>query len=410
MRSSSARPTCRSCSATSRASTTSTAPPNNPWNLDHTPGGSSGGSGAVLAAGLSALEMGSDIGGSIRTPAHYCGVFGHKPTWSLIPSRGHALPYMVSEPDIAVVGPLARSAFDLELQLRILAHPDRLQSAIRYELPTLAGRTLGDLRVAVWVNDENRNRSTREVASRVERVAQVFRDAGAIVREDARPAFTSAHTHDVYYRLLMAFTAAGEGFGRGVPATPACGGRACSGGHQRRGPGSARDDDGLSYLARPACRARSAAMGLAGVLRGTTTWLLAPQNRGRRRWCTTTVRSTSARSTSTVRCSPTGSRSFWAGLPIISHLPSTVIPTGPGEAGLPIGIQLIGPAYGDLVTVQNRSATGARRLRVRGATRLRGRMSLVRIHPDGYRPVVDEVDLHVCAEAAVLDRHAVFTE
>ena len=118
---------------------------NNPWHLAHTPGGSSGGSGAVLAAGLSVLEMGSDIGGSIRTPAHYCGVFGHKPTWALVPSRGHGLPYMVSEPDIAVVGPMARSAFDLELMLGLLAHPDELDSAVRYALPTLAGRNLGGL-------------------------------------------------------------------------------------------------------------------------------------------------------------------------------------------------------------------------------------------------------------------------
>ena len=322
---------------------------NNPWNLDHTPGGSSGGSGAVLAAGLSALEMGSDIGGSIRTPAHYCGVFGHKPTWSLIPSRGHALPYMVSEPDIAVVGPLARSAFDLELQLRILAHPDRLQSAIRYELPTLAGRTLGDLRVAVWVNDETAP-VTREVASRVERVAQVFRDAGAIVREDARPAFTSAHTHDVYYRLLMAFTAAGEGSDEEYQ-------------QRRRAAAELAPED-----------TSDAARGLRAMTMDYRTWLGLHAERDRLRWAwqaffedydvvlapqTATpamVHDHRPFDERTIdvdgQMQPYWQQIFWAGLPIISHLPSTVIPTGPGEAGLPIGIQLIGPAYGDLVTVQ----------------------------------------------------------
>ena len=91
---------------------------NNPYNLERTPGGSSGGSAAALAAGMTALEMGSDIGGSIRTPAHFSGLFGHKPTWALVPSRGHALPGMVAEPDIAVIGPMARSAFDLELTAR----------------------------------------------------------------------------------------------------------------------------------------------------------------------------------------------------------------------------------------------------------------------------------------------------
>ena len=182
---------------------------NNPWNPAHTPGGSSGGSGAALAAGLSVLEMGSDIGGSIRTPAHYCGVFGHKPTWGLVPSRGHGLPYMVSEPDIAVVGPMARSAFDLEAMLRLLARPDELAGAVRYELPALAGRGLGDLRVAVWSDDEVAPVS-REIAGRVELVAQVLRDAGARVDYEARPV-SSAHSHDVYHRLLFAFIGAGEG-------------------------------------------------------------------------------------------------------------------------------------------------------------------------------------------------------
>ena len=65
---------------------------NNPWDKGRTPGGSSGGSAAALAAGLTGLETGSDIGGSIRNPAHFCGVFGHKPTWNLLPPRGHAMP------------------------------------------------------------------------------------------------------------------------------------------------------------------------------------------------------------------------------------------------------------------------------------------------------------------------------
>src|SRR5207244_7191186 len=83
---------------------------NNPWDLSRTPGGSSGGSAAALAAGLTGFDAGSDIGSSIRNPAHYCGVYGHKPTFGIISYRGHALPGAVSTPDISVVGPLARSA------------------------------------------------------------------------------------------------------------------------------------------------------------------------------------------------------------------------------------------------------------------------------------------------------------
>ena len=96
----------------------------NPWNLAHTPGGSSGGAAAAMAAGFSALELGSDIGGSIRVPAHYCGVFGHKPSWGLCSGRGQSLVPVASMTDIAVIGPLARSAKDLSLALDVIAGAD----------------------------------------------------------------------------------------------------------------------------------------------------------------------------------------------------------------------------------------------------------------------------------------------
>jgi amidase len=95
----------------------------NPWDTSRTPGGSSGGSAAALAAGYVALEIGSDIGGSLRAPAHFCGVFSHKPSYALLPSRGHTPPGVEplgDEPDLAVIGPLARSAGDLALALDIL--------------------------------------------------------------------------------------------------------------------------------------------------------------------------------------------------------------------------------------------------------------------------------------------------
>ena len=69
---------------------------NNPWDLSRVPGGSSGGSAAALAAGMTALDAGSDIGASIRNPAHYCGIYGHKPTWGLVPMRGQAMPGVLS--------------------------------------------------------------------------------------------------------------------------------------------------------------------------------------------------------------------------------------------------------------------------------------------------------------------------
>lgn len=99
---------------------------NNPWDRGRTAGGSSGGSAASLAAGYVSLEMGSDIGGSIRVPAHFCGVYGHRPTHGLVPRRGHDVPTAETPSfvDMAVAGPLARSAADLSLALDIVAGPD----------------------------------------------------------------------------------------------------------------------------------------------------------------------------------------------------------------------------------------------------------------------------------------------
>src|SRR5258708_3124311 len=111
---------------------------NNPYDFQRTPGGSSGGSAAALAAGYVPLELGSDLSGSIRVPAHFCGVFGHKPTANLVPQRGHAPPGSAALPTdltngLGVCGPMARTAADLALALNVLAGPDD-QDAGAYHL------------------------------------------------------------------------------------------------------------------------------------------------------------------------------------------------------------------------------------------------------------------------------------
>lgn len=126
---------------------------NNPWDLDRTPGGSSGGSAVSLATGMSALEIGSDIGASIRNPAHYCGVFGHKPTMGLIPQTGHVAPGVETEVDIAVMGPLARSANDLDQALSVLAGPDGFDAnGYMVQLPETRQESLSDYRVGVLLD------------------------------------------------------------------------------------------------------------------------------------------------------------------------------------------------------------------------------------------------------------------
>ena len=98
---------------------------NNPYDLERIPGGSSGGSAAALSAGLTGLETGSDIGGSIRNPAHFCGVFGHKPTYDLLWGKGHSpIEDNRAFSDISVIGPLGRSAIDLDVSIRVGAGPD----------------------------------------------------------------------------------------------------------------------------------------------------------------------------------------------------------------------------------------------------------------------------------------------
>src|SRR6185312_14594855 len=127
---------------------------NNPWDVSRGPGGSSGGSAAALATGLTGIDAGSDIGSSIRNPAHYCGVFGHKPTFGLVNYRGHALPNTVAAPDISVVGPLARSAQDLETALDIMAGPDPDDGgAWKVALPKCEKTALRQFRVAVKLTD-----------------------------------------------------------------------------------------------------------------------------------------------------------------------------------------------------------------------------------------------------------------
>jgi amidase len=318
---------------------------NNPWNQTRGPGGSSGGAAAALAAGLTALEIGSDIGGSIRNPAHYCGVFGHKPTFRLVPVRGHAPMPALTSPDILVVGPLARSAADLDLALDIVAAPDRLESGIRYDLPRLGARRLRDLKVAVWANDV-RAPVSKDCERGVVIVADALRSAGAIVNDGARPALPPGDPRDLGMNLLFAALSI---------AVP-----------------DAAFDEMKAQLPKLTADQPNAAM-LRAQTMDHRTWLQLNEAREHLRWAwrdffddydilLAPISSTAAFPHDH---SPFGSRtldvdgtvrpyfeqSFWAGFVGISYMPSTVIPTGPNAAGLPIGVQIIGPEYSDRITI-----------------------------------------------------------
>jgi amidase len=323
---------------------------NNPWDLTRSPGGSSGGEAATLAAGLSALGAGSDIAGSLRNPAHYSGVYGHKPTWGLISTRGHAPPGILTPTDISVVGPMARHAEDLDLALRTLARPDLLQQAAwRIELPPPRHRRLGEFRVAVW-GSSPLCRIDTSVSDLFDRAIDAIARAGATVDNAARPRINDEEHHRLFMLLLRAGTASrmrDEDFAR-----------------QQEIAATLNDDDHSDR---------------AAVARGATllhrTWGSANEARTRLRYAwreffegfdvlLTPVAATAAfphnrnpnRDERTVSVNgklvPYAEQLFFAGLASLSYLPATAAPIGLTKDGLPVGLQIIGPEGEDPTTIE----------------------------------------------------------
>lgn len=321
---------------------------NNPWDLARGPGGSSGGSAAVMAAGLAGLEFGSDIGGSIRNPAAYCGVYGHKPTWNIIPKRGHQLvPQPLAEADISVVGPLARSAQDLALALRVTVGPDELSRAgLRYSLPAPRLKSVKGLRVAVWL-DESTAPIDDQVRAPIMQAVEALGRAGAKLDVKSRPAFEPGHAHQVYMDLLQANMAARRADYADME-------------RQRR----ALADDDLSLAAQLLRQSTPSfkQMFERNHQRETLRWawheffqhhdlLLAP--------ITATAAfahdHSSPLATRTLMVNgqsvPYFAQLFWAGLATCSYLPATVAPVGLTPQGLPVGMQIIGPEMADRSTI-----------------------------------------------------------
>jgi len=169
---------------------------NNPWDLSRTPGGSSGGSAAALAAGFTPLELGSDLAGSVRFPAHYTGVFGHKPTFGIVPRYGHIPPmpvrfppHVMPEVPLFVVGPLARSAEDLALSLEVLTGPGKAdESGKKLKLLPPRRQRFKDYRVAVWFTDRSPAAEIdAEVLKTLHKTVEKLRGAGLEIDEDVHP-------------------------------------------------------------------------------------------------------------------------------------------------------------------------------------------------------------------------------
>jgi len=184
---------------------------NNPWNTHKTPGGSSGGSAAAVSMGFSSLEVGSDIGGSVRVPAHFCGVYGLKPSYGLIPLLGHLPPppgILSHQDTLSVAGPIARSPKDIQIALSVLAGTSPLeQKGWKLDLPPARHQKIKDFRVAIWPNDPFCN-VENAISDAIEGFANQIGKLGATVQE-TNPGVSLQMNDDIYWNMSMPIIASG---------------------------------------------------------------------------------------------------------------------------------------------------------------------------------------------------------
>ncbi len=319
---------------------------NNPWDLKRTPGGSSGGSAAALAAGLGYLSVGSDIGGSIRVPSHFCGIYGHKPTLDLVSQSGQQPGGTPSSPGfstlLAVAGPMARSASDLLVALKVLGGPERWDAkAWKWEMPAARGQSLKDFRVG-YVLDDPIAPPAPDVRAELEKVVESVARAGAKMKPGWPGGLQPSALLDTYLYMLFAFEIS-------------------------MSPPEAQEEQRRKFEEMSGAAA-------AETLTSFTHWQA--QNLRRVRFRTqwqayfdevdvflSPVTFTAAfphdhsepqsrRSIATAG----GPRSYMDGLNWISPAtltgcPATVAPVGRTEAGLPVGIQIMGPYWEDATTI-----------------------------------------------------------
>ncbi len=317
---------------------------NNPWNVDYAVGGSSGGSAAALAAGFTPLELGSDIGGSIRNPSHCCGTMGHKPSYAIVPALGQipGPPGTLTQADIAVAGPMARTIEDLEAGLDILAGPDDWQKVSwKLDLAPARGKNLSDFKLAAWIDDDYCPLSS-DSSKALNAAVDAIETAGAQVDRDARPDFTFEYADGVFSALLSA---------------------ALSGGYSHQQIEEMAED----------VKAGTAATGAENTVLRHRGWLSANERRlqMRKKWfeffksydailLPVSPQTAIPHDHSEPQWDrlididgakrPYGDQIRWMGLTGVSFLPATVVPVGRSN-GLPIGLQIAGPYLEDKTTL-----------------------------------------------------------
>ena len=318
---------------------------NNPWSLERSVGGSSGGSAAAVASGLTPLEIGSDIAGSIRNPASMCGVVGHKPSYGIVSARGQipGPPGTLTQADLAVVGPLARSADDCAFALEQVIGPDSwMDTAWSLALPQARHRSAKGLRVAVLANHDGCPVDP-EIEAAILDVAAELEAAGSIVDYEARPvAFDFAKAERTFWNLLGGALSGGWSLAElDVMANSVASGELVNGD-----------------------------LGIVGASQRHRAWLSDNERRlqMRARWkdffedwdvVLAPVAPTvaiphdhhSPASERTVEVAgqirPYQDLMSWMGVFGLSYLPATAVPTGLHSSGLPMGLQVVGPFLED---------------------------------------------------------------
>ncbi len=321
---------------------------NNPWDKTRTPGGSSGGSSAALAAGFGPLSLGSDIGGSLRVPAHFCGVCAHKPTHGIIPSRGHLPPSLPALPvttDLAVIGPMARSVDDLSLAFNLIAGPDETAEGrgYRLSLPRARHDKLAEFRV-LFLAEHPLLPTSPEVGASLEHLAKQLTAANVDVKRETPLLPDLAASARLYMKLLNAVLSA-------------------------RLPDDEYREMQVAIEKIPADDQSLIAELARGAVMSHRDWLRADFSRQRlkHQWralfrdfdvviCPPAAVPAFPHDPSTpqeARTMMIGGKAFpylhqlvWAELATTCGLPATVIPIGVTD-GLPIGVQIIGPEYED---------------------------------------------------------------
>ena len=328
---------------------------NNPWDLGRSPGGSSGGSAAALAAGLGALSIGSDIGGSVRVPAHFCGIHAHKPSLGLVPLRGYSFPpgapAVPGSGDLGVAGPMARHASDLALALDVIAGPDEMRDGIGYRLALPAPRhdDLKGFRVLV-IDTHPLMPTGNAVRTAIRDLAERLAKLGAKVAEHNVLLPNLADSGRLYMRLLNA--------ARSPRLAPDAFAEA-----QRRAAALSPDDHSLQ-----AERTR-------GTVMSHRDWLAADAARAQiqqqwralfRDWDVVLYPAASVPAFPHDHSEPIEDRQLdidgkphpyldacfiWADPASTCGLPATAAPIGTSATGLPIGVQIIGPYLEDRTTI-----------------------------------------------------------